>query len=64
MYTNTADGNFVIDRLPENERVVIVSACSGHGFKFAPAIGETVSDLIVDGSTRFDLTPFALGSRP
>ena len=63
MYTNTADGNFVIDRLPENERVVIVSACSGHGFKFAPAIGETVSDLIVDGSTRFDLTPFALGSR-
>jgi sarcosine oxidase len=63
IYTNTPDGNFVIDRLPADERVVIVSACSGHGFKFAPAIGEIVSDLIVDGSSRFDLTPFALGSR-
>lgn len=63
MYTNTPDGNFVIDRLPENERVVIVSACSGHGFKFAPAIGEAASDLIVDGSSRFDLEPFALGVR-
>ena len=37
-----------------------MSACSGHGFKFASAIGELVSDLVLDGGSRFDLTPFSL----
>jgi sarcosine oxidase len=63
MYTNTADGHFVIDRLPTDQNVIVVSACSGHGFKFAPAIGEAVAELIVDGSSRLDLTPFALETR-
>jgi sarcosine oxidase len=58
MYTNTPDGHFVIDRHPEHSQVLIVSACSGHGFKFAPAIGEVVSDLVVEGRTRQDLGVF------
>ena len=44
MYTNSPDGNFVIDRLP-NAPVVYASACSGHGFKFASAIGELLADM-------------------
>jgi sarcosine oxidase len=59
-YTNTPDGHFVIDRDPEHGRVLYVSACSGHGFKFGPAIGEIVSDLLVEGETRHDLSMFAL----
>lgn len=45
MYTMTPDESFVLAR---SGRVVIASACSGHGFKFAPWTGERVADL-VDG---------------
>lgn len=60
-YTNTPDGHFAIGRHPEHAHVMIVSACSGHGFKFAPVVGEAVSDLLVDGWTRHDLGLFGLG---
>jgi sarcosine oxidase len=60
LYTNTPDRNFLIDRHPEHERVLLVSPCSGHGFKFAPVIGEIVADLVTEGASRFDLRPFAL----
>jgi sarcosine oxidase len=42
MYTTTPDETFVLER---RGRVVIGSACSGHGFKFAPAIGERLAEL-------------------
>jgi sarcosine oxidase len=61
LYTNTPDAHFVIDRLPSDERLIVASPCSGHGFKFAPAIGEVLADLATDEQPRFDLTPFALG---
>ncbi len=61
MYTNTPDGHFIIDRHPEHRQVLIVSACSGHGFKFAPTIGEIASDLMVEGWTRHDLGLFGIG---
>jgi sarcosine oxidase len=60
MYTNTPDGHFVVDAHPEHPQVTIVSACSGHGFKFASAMGEIVSDLAIEGRTRFDLGMFGL----
>ncbi|MEX1182447.1 MAG: N-methyl-L-tryptophan oxidase [Gemmatimonadota bacterium] len=47
LYTNTPDHHFIIDRHPAHEQVMIVSACSGHGFKFAPAIAEMVADKLV-----------------
>jgi sarcosine oxidase len=60
LYTNTPDEHFVIDRLPDDERVLVASPCSGHGFKFAPAVGEILADLATGESPRFDLAPFAL----
>lgn len=45
LYTNTPDFHFLVDRLPGRENVVIASACSGHGFKFAPVTGEIAANL-------------------
>jgi sarcosine oxidase len=42
LYTNTSDQRFVIER---HQRVVVASACSGHGFKFAPVHGELIAGL-------------------
>ncbi|MBI3859648.1 MAG: N-methyl-L-tryptophan oxidase [Thaumarchaeota archaeon] len=56
LYTNTPDSNFVVDFHPDDERVMIVSACSGHGFKFAPVLGEVVSDLLTVGKTTQDIS--------
>ncbi len=58
MYTNTPDGHFAIGRSPEDERVVLLSPCSGHGFKFAPVIGDIAADLVLDGETARDLSRF------
>jgi sarcosine oxidase len=52
MYTNTPDAHFVIDRLAGDPKVVVASACSGHGFKFSSVIGEVLADLVLDGRTR------------
>ena len=61
LYTNTPDSHFVVDQHPRHPAVLIVSACSGHGFKFAPVVGEIVSDWVVDGVRRFDLERFRVG---
>jgi sarcosine oxidase len=61
VYTNTPDRHFLIDRHPEHQAVIVVSPCSGHGFKYAPAIGEAVAQLLVDGESPQDLSPFQLG---
>ena len=58
MYTNTRDEHFWIDRHPQHAEVIIASACSGHGFKFAPAIGEILADMAQDKSPPFDLRLF------
>ena len=42
LYTSTSDQTFVIER---HGRVVVASACSGHGFKFAPVHGELIAGL-------------------
>ncbi len=60
LYTCTRQSTFVIDRHPEHEAVVIVSACSGHGFKHSPAIGEAVAQLVTAGAPEIDLGPFSL----
>lgn len=43
LYTSTRGNRFVIDQHPEHDAVLIVSACSGHGFKHSPAIGEAAA---------------------
>jgi sarcosine oxidase len=57
-YTNTPDGHFLIDRHPDHPAVVLVSPCSGHGFKFAPVVGALAADLAGDVAPPFDLAPF------
>ena len=60
MFTNTPDEHFIIDTLPGVEEVLVVSPCSGHGFKFVPVVGEIVADLVTTGQSRFDLSMFRL----
>jgi sarcosine oxidase len=60
MYTNTPDRDFIIDRHPATDAAIIVSACSGHGFKFAPAIAEAVADLVERREPRCNLAPFGM----
>lgn len=54
LYTMTPDKRFVVGPLPDAPEVLVAAACSGHGFKFGPAIGEAVADL-VQGIDRPDL---------
>jgi len=60
IYTNTPDELFVVDSLPDAPQAVVVSACSGHGFKFVPALGEAVAALVLGEQPAADLSPFAL----
>ncbi len=60
LYTMTPDGDFIIDRLPGNPNIVIASPCSGHGFKFAPVIGDILADLATIGATQRDISRFGL----
>jgi sarcosine oxidase len=46
LYTSTPDEHFVLDR---RGPLVVASPCSGHGFKFVPAIGALVADLALGG---------------
>ena len=60
MFTNTPDTHFLIGFHPEHPRALIASPCSGHGFKFASAIGEILSDLLTDGKTNLDISLFGM----
>jgi sarcosine oxidase len=55
MYTMSPDENFIIDHHPEYETVVFAAGFSGHGFKFAPVIGNILADLAIDGSTEYPI---------
>ena len=61
LFTNTPDHDFIIDFHPFFPQVLISSPCSGHGFKFASAIGEIQADLLTKGKTDYDLRPFRIG---
>jgi glycine/D-amino acid oxidase-like deaminating enzyme len=50
MYCETHDGNFWIARDPESEGLVIAAGDCGHGFKFAPVLGEIIADAVEDKS--------------
>jgi sarcosine oxidase len=58
LYTATPDSNFIIDRLAGQDRVVVASPCSGHGFKHSAAVGEAIAEIVVDGKSRLDLSRF------
>ena len=57
-YSNSWNGDFVIDRHPEIDNVWLVGGGSGHGFKHGPAVGEYVTDQLsgrATPETRFTL---------
>ncbi len=68
LYTNTLPADrrpdkgeeFIIDRWP-NSRLIVASPCSGHGAKFAPAIGEKLARLAIEPT--YEVEPFFRLSR-
>ena len=51
MYTMSADEHFIVDRHPDDERICFAAGLSGHGFKFAPVLGEALADLALAGKS-------------
>lgn len=69
LYTMTPDEHFVIGRHPQFGPVCLACGFSGHGFKFAPVVGEILADLATTGTTRhpieiFSPTRFLGGAKP
>ena len=52
LYTMSPDADFVVGLHPRHSNVAIAGGFSGHGFKFAPVMGEVLADLATEGSTR------------
>lgn len=59
LYAITPDQNPIIGAVPNIEGFYGAVGFSGHGFQQGPAVGRLLSELILDGQTDFDLTPFA-----
>jgi sarcosine oxidase len=60
MYTNTPDEHFILDHHPEYPQVIVASPCSGHGFKFSPAIGQIIAATINGDQPSFNLDLFRI----
>jgi sarcosine oxidase len=60
LYTNTPSHDFIFDKHPDLENVLIASPCSGHGFKFSSYLGELVADKLEGKPNEFDLPRFRL----
>jgi sarcosine oxidase len=61
MYTNTADAHFVVGPLPGLSTVTVLGGFSGHGFKFAPVMGDVAADLALQGRTDYPIDLFEPG---
>ncbi len=55
LYTNSPDAHFILDRHPQHDRVVVAAGFSGHGFKFATAMGAGLADLACEGRTQLPI---------
>lgn len=60
LYTRTPDEDFIVDAIPGLEGAFLISACSGHGFKFGPLIGQLGASLVNGTHMPYDLTRFSL----
>ncbi len=54
-YTLTPDSHFVVDRHPAHPGLVLCGGFSGHGFKFAPVMGEICADLALEKESRHEI---------
>lgn len=55
MYSLTPDEHFVVDHHPQDANAILCGGFSGHGFKFAPVVGEIAADLALDGGSRHEI---------
>jgi len=60
LYTVTPDTDFIVDSPPASPNIIIISACSGHGFKFTPLMGKIAADMIAEMPPCCDLSHFRL----
>jgi sarcosine oxidase subunit beta len=58
-YEDTPDKHPIIGAIPGLDGFLCAAGFSGHGIMHAPAAGEAIAELIVDGKTSFDITPLA-----
>lgn len=61
IYTLTPDRHFLIDLHPDHANVALAAGFSGHGFKFAPVVGEILADLAEKGRTDLPIGMFGIG---
>ena len=59
-YTLTPDEDFILDTHPAHPQIVLASACSGHGFKFATEIGRVLAALALGQPHGRDISRFRL----
>lgn len=69
LYTLTPDTDFVLGQHPGHANVAVACGFSGHGFKFAPVVGDVLADLALAGGTDtpvglFDPARFTAGDAP
>jgi sarcosine oxidase len=60
IYTLTPDRHFLIDVHPDHPNVALAAGFSGHGFKFAPVVGEILADLAEKDRTDLPIGLFSL----
>ncbi|MBW1606100.1 N-methyl-L-tryptophan oxidase [Lactobacillus sp. Sy-1] len=59
-YDLSPDEDFIIDRVPGQPNIQVITGLSGHGFKFASVLGEIVVKRAQNRDVEFDLTPFRI----
>jgi sarcosine oxidase len=59
-YTVAHGSDFIVESHPESAAILLVSACSGHGFKHSAALGEALVQSALSAGLPLDLTPFGL----
>ncbi|NWH72300.1 SOX oxidase, partial [Piaya cayana] len=64
LYTNTPDGDFILDRHPKFSNIIIGAGFSGHGFKLAPVVGKLLCELSLGEEPSHSTAPFAIARFP
>ena len=59
LYTLTKDRGFILDSLPNHPNILLFVG-AGHAFKWASLFGRILSELAIDGTTKYDLSPLRL----
>uniref|UniRef100_H2YDN6 FAD dependent oxidoreductase domain-containing protein n=1 Tax=Ciona savignyi TaxID=51511 RepID=H2YDN6_CIOSA len=60
IYSNTPDSDYILDRHPEYQNIIIGAGFSGHGFKCAPVIGRILGDMATGIPPAYDLGAFSM----